>query len=270
VAELDNAPSLEGNQLISETDGLSELDTYGVSGELYREVAQMGANSKWPTDTKIQAAAYYAVMGSMVQVAKHVGVPKATLYHWVKKPWWKKLVRQVRIAKQDELDSKLTGVIMAAADQLKDRVENGNIKVDTESGKQTRVPLSSSELSKDGIGIPFDKRALLRGDPTAKIERVDSTKVLEQLAEQFTMLANQQPRSKALETEEIEEGQFEVIPNEEDDVTSRCEDGIPQKHNGPSNQEWEASDDSYMEANTGGNEQVRTDVRKTHGIKKEA
>src|SRR3990167_4937812 len=108
---------------------------------------------------------------------------------WYKKPWWKELLKEVRAAKQDELDALLTGIIMEASNQLADRVKYGNSVV-TDAGEVVKVPLKATELATAGIGIPYDKRALIRWDATVKVELQGSVDaILERLKNTFESLA---------------------------------------------------------------------------------
>ncbi len=164
----------------------------------------MPIKSKWTNEDRILAATYYAVTGSSFKTATHMAavgspVPAATIRDWKNNAvWWKPVTTQVRKAYNEELDSKLTDIIMTGAEQLKDRLEKGNVKYDTKTGKTYRQPLTSGELAKDTIGIMFDKRALLRGDPTSRIEKTSTDETLRLLAERFIAMT-ELPTRKAIE-----------------------------------------------------------------------
>lgn len=182
--------------------------------ELLLEISTMCR--KYTPEQRIQAATVWVVTGNVAEVERQIGIPKASIYQWKRhSPWWKELVRQVRKSKQDELDGMLTGLIMDGAVQLRDRVANGNTRVHiSEDGQRTefKVPLTSGELAKDALGIPFDKRALLRGDPTSRTEKSSSEEtnlLLQQLADNFKKFAAQvKPQYIA---PAIVEGEFEEI-----------------------------------------------------------
>ena len=164
--------------------------------ELMLEISTLCRN--YTPQQRIQAATVWTVTGNCAEVERQTGIPYHTVWFWkTKSIWWKELVRQVRKAKQEELDGMLTGIIISGAEQLKERIEHGNHRVHIgDEGQRTdyRVPLSSSELAKDALGIPFDKRALLRGDPTSRTERgtnEETTALLTQLAKNFESFAKQ-------------------------------------------------------------------------------
>ena len=155
-------------------------------------------NKKYSPEQRVAACAFYCIGESSRKIEKLLGIPAATVRYWMQQPWWTDLLRQVKKAYQEELDGKLTRIIHKSVQQLEDRVENGNIIRDPQTGELVRVPLRANELSKDGLGIPFDKRALTRGDPTSKIvkETISPEKMLEQLAEQFiSIVEKHQPKA---------------------------------------------------------------------------
>ena len=141
---------------------------------------------KYTPAQRIQAATVWTVTGNDREVERQTGIPRHAIIYWRRKsPWWKELVRQVRKAKQDELDAMLTGIIFKGVEQIADRIENGNPKRSiTEDGRvlEYTVPLSAGELATATLAIPYDKRALLRGDPTARTERSSQDEIQESLA----------------------------------------------------------------------------------------
>jgi transposase-like protein len=170
-----------------------------ISDELYAQLSRKGAikaeklGRNYTAEEKIQVCTYWLVGHSSRDVAAMVDIPSATIRDWMTKPWWKELIRELRRAKGDELDNDLTRIIHKATRSLEERIENGNFKVNPKTGEMERVPLSATELATAGIGIPFDKRALGRGDPTSKVSHEDnSDKLLERLAEQFVRITKMQ------------------------------------------------------------------------------
>lgn len=159
------------------------------------------------------AVTYYAITGSSLkthELMKQAGVPvpASTIRMWKNTHgWWKTVLSEVRRAKQDELDAKLTAVIMKGVDELNDRVENGNYKYNPKTGEIERVPLTSSELAKDAVGIPIDKRAIMRGDPTSRIVKEDVNETLKFLGEQFMKMVELQRQPKPIEGEVISDNE---------------------------------------------------------------
>lgn len=166
-----------------------EANQVRVNEALFEQMSS--ETSKYTIEERVMAVTYYAITGSSLQASKHMAAanttcPASTIREWKNNStWWKPLLTEVRKAKQDELDGKLTDIIMAGTEALRDRLENGNVKYDSRTGEQYRIPLTSGELAKDTIGIMFDKRALLRGDPTQRIERTSTDEHLKMLAAAF-------------------------------------------------------------------------------------
>jgi hypothetical protein len=156
-----------------------------ISDALYKEI--IGRNTKYTPQQRIGACAQYMVTGSSRAVERLNGIPASTVRAWMLDPWWKELSREVRKAKQDELDAKLTGIIMKATVQLEDRVDNGNDVLD-KNGELRKVPMNSSQLAKDAIGIIYDKRALVRNQATSIVEHKDDKTILRDLATQFVKI----------------------------------------------------------------------------------
>ena len=200
--------------------GANRLDLVKIDDELFEDI--VGNNTKYTPEERIMAATYYAVTGSSLQASEKCGqtgthIPASTIRKWKNTTsWWKPVLHEVRKAKQEELDAKLTSIIMEGADKLEDRVRNGNIKLNPRTGELNRIPMTSGELAKDAVGIPYDKRALMRGDPTSRTERVDPKLMLEDLAKQFVKIVEMnEPKpieAEIIENDSIEEQSMEELP----------------------------------------------------------
>ena len=120
----------------------------------------------------------WLVLGNMRQAAEMGGVKYATARKWKTKEWWDDLVAEGKKLLQDELDAKLTGLIEACIKGLVERVTKGDEVLD-KNGQILHKAVSASQLS-TVLGILFDKRSLIRGDPTSRVVKVS---VKEQLTE---------------------------------------------------------------------------------------
>tara|TARA_R110000850_G_C9889394_1_gene458692 strand:+ start:83 stop:715 length:633 start_codon:yes stop_codon:yes gene_type:complete len=198
-------------------------DIIHIDDEVFADIA--GNNIKWTPEERIMAATYYSVTGSSLQAAercKQAGsdIPASTIRKWKNQSaWWKPVLHEVRKAKQEELDAKLTNIIMEGTDQLADRIINGNHKLNSRTGDVERVPMSSNELSRDAIGIPFDKRALMRGDATSRVEKIDPQEMLKGLADQFIKIVHMNEPKVINAKEEIEDSEeqgneptYKIVP----------------------------------------------------------
>ena len=192
--------------------GANRLDLVKIDDELFEDI--VGNNTKYTPEERIMAATYYAVTGSSLQASDKCAqagtpIPASTIRKWKNTTsWWKPVLHEVRKAKQEELDAKLTSIIMEGADKLEDRVRNGNIKLNPKTGELNRIPMTSGELSKDAVGIPYDKRALMRGDPTSRTEKIDPKIMLEDLAKQFVKIVEMN-EPKPIDAEIVKEDSIE-------------------------------------------------------------
>ncbi len=192
---------------------LPEEKDLKIDEGLYEEI-RGGPQSKWPPEAKIMACTYYSIRGSYDRVAKDMAateyqVPRDTIAAWCNKSnWWKPLTTQIRKANDEEFDAKMTGIIHKSADQLKDRVENGNLKP---TGKKDedgnpifeRHPLTSTELARDGIGIMYDKRALGRGAIIQRRSDITTMQALHELKIHFEKMSRNESKApiEAVKTE---------------------------------------------------------------------
>ncbi|WP_373088660.1 transposase [Zhongshania sp.] len=122
---------------------------------------------KYTPEQKIQAVMYYlALGGNAKKVERKTGLKASTIRKWkASAPWWDMVMAKARAIKQDELDAQFTTIIHDVVDEIRDRVEKGDYKMDNK-GNLHRVPMSGKELVV-AASMLFDKRSLLRGDPTS-------------------------------------------------------------------------------------------------------
>ena len=128
----------------------------------------MSAGSHYSDEQRREAVAQYVVLGNWRRVSEATGIPQRTLGDWAKQPWFHVLLAEVRAQKGAELDGQLTRIIHKATDELFDRLENGDAVL--VGGEIKRRPVSARDLATIA-GITYDKRALLRDDPTAIVRQ---------------------------------------------------------------------------------------------------
>jgi hypothetical protein len=162
---------------VSQEIGLAEDLTYLYSPK-----------SKYSAEQKLSVVAIYALTGNLEQCHKQTGINYATIKDWhTRSTWWEEAMLNVRKHMQDELDGKLTGVINRATDEIVDRLDNGDEVLD-KNGNTRRKKLSARDLTMV-LAILFDKRALIRGDPTTRTEKVSSEETLNKMLSKFEDLA---------------------------------------------------------------------------------
>ena len=153
----------------------------------YSELYSSKAN--YTVEQKLAAVTAYVMTGSCTESAKLCGFKQMqTVSEWKNKStWWPDAYMAVKKEKNEEMDSTMTTIIHTAANEILDRLQNGDEVLD-KNGDLRRKKMGGKEVA-TVMGITFDKRALLRGDPTSRTERVDTTKLLANVREQLAEIA---------------------------------------------------------------------------------
>jgi transposase-like protein len=132
---------------------------------------------------KAHAAALYAVTRNMVEVSKITNINEKTLSRWKQEPWFGEIVDRVKKEHNEVLDAKFSKVLDKAAEEMQDRVENGDFVL-TKDGATVRVPVRARDLA-TVAGTLFDRRQLLRGEATSLSASVNPEEKLKQLWDKF-------------------------------------------------------------------------------------
>lgn len=168
--------------------------------------------SRYTPEEKLRAVMIYVTTGTIKKAAKLAGIPQQTLSDWKNKAvWWDDTVRECRKKKQDELDAMYTNVIHDIVEQVADRVKNGDTKVD-KNGNQFKVPMGGKDLAVT-MAVTFDKRQLLRGEATTRVEKVSEKDRLDRLADKFKEMS-QKMRDSGMDTKIID---AEIIRGDEEE-----------------------------------------------------
>lgn len=142
-------------------------------------------NTKHTPDTKVHAVVAYIVTGSFAEASRFTTVPATTIMDWRKNSgWWPTVAKYVQLARQEELDTQLSGVIHKSMELVQDRLEDGDYKYNPKLDKLVRVPMSA----RDAAAIAdrtIHNRNLLRGDPTSRTETSTLAEQIAELKEQF-------------------------------------------------------------------------------------
>jgi hypothetical protein len=144
----------------------------------------MAQGSKWDMEAKLQAALAYVITANSQDASKLCGVPDRTIRDWTTQDWWDDLIAEARAAKQKELDAAWTGLIHLATQKMLERVTTGDPVVDTKTKEVKYVPVKLRDLA-IATAVMSDKRALLRGQATQRIERMGLEKRLDKIGETF-------------------------------------------------------------------------------------
>jgi hypothetical protein len=147
-------------------------------------------------EVKIHAAACFMMTGTVNGAERLSGIDHRTISDWKNNSqWWPTVLSKVRKEKQDELDATLTTLIHKSTDALEDRLENGE-EVMTQDGFQKKQ-LNARDII-NSISTLYDKRAMLRGDPTSITHKATSSDVVKELREEFTAIAARAMEAKVV------------------------------------------------------------------------
>jgi hypothetical protein len=163
-------------------------------------VKVMGTQRTYDPEERYKACLYYFVYQSWGRVAKKLDIPVATIRVWSKTEWWHEYTNQLKSKYQSKLDSRFTYILDRMTAEIMDRLEKGDYKFDTKTGRNVRVPPTLRDLS-TALGTIHDKRAMVRGEPTSRSEKVDKGKRLQKLQEQFEKF--QTPKSEKEDAEKV-------------------------------------------------------------------
>jgi hypothetical protein len=101
----------------------------------------------WSEKQKLQAVTNYLVVGHWGIVSDTTGIPIDTLKKWKQQDWWKQFEEEVRRSSNLELGGKLSKVREKAIAVVLDRLEHGDLKVNPETGKFSRIPVNAKNAS---------------------------------------------------------------------------------------------------------------------------
>jgi hypothetical protein len=175
-----------------------------------------GRRNHFTEEEKLNAVCVFAVSGNSRRTAEITGVPEGTIRSWKTTEWWNQAMGRIMVEQDEELDTKLTKLIDKAVEHVNDRLENGDFIYDTKRGALVRKPVSAKDLTVV-TAIAVDKRQLLRGQPTSRVEKVSEEERLRGLADRFKEFdkfskAQTIEQEPVEEIEEVEEDEWEDEP----------------------------------------------------------
>ena len=158
-------------------------------------------NSKYTPADKIAAVCAYMVTGNARKASLYCGVPSGTIQGWKgKAEWWEPLTQSVKKEKNDEMESMISGFLHQGLEEVIERMHTGDSFYDTKRGEVYQLPVKLKELT-TSLSMLFDKRQLLRGDPTRRVENVSTEQRLSKLGKEFEKFS----KAQTIEAEVIEE-----------------------------------------------------------------
>jgi len=144
--------------------------------------------NEWSQSQKIEAVLTYIATGSETKTAAATGIPKGTINMWRYQPWWKELIAQIHEEKDDQITTDITRILDKSIENVMDRLENGDFGFNQKTGEVFRKPVNLRDSHKVLVDM-IDKRNLLTGKPTQRVEAIDTKNQLEFLAKKFAEFA---------------------------------------------------------------------------------
>lgn len=155
----------------------------------HRDMSNVKKRHGWYSDNiKMKVACCYAVTGNSKRVAEMTKVPEGTIRAWKQTEWWNDIQSRIRLENNEELDTKLTKLVDKAVEQINDRLDNGDYIYNIKQDKLVRKPVGAKDLASI-TATTLDKRQLLRGEPTSRVQKVSENEKLVRLAEEFKKFA---------------------------------------------------------------------------------
>lgn len=155
----------------------------------------MSAGKAWEMEVRLEAAIAYLITGNTEDAGKLCNVPGRTIRDWMKTAWWEDVLSEARTIKQKELDALWTGLIHKSTSKLRERLDDGD-PILTKAGEIKYLPVKAKDLAII-TSIAVDKRALLRGQPTSRTEKVTIEERLDRIGSKLVEL--DQPSQKETE-----------------------------------------------------------------------
>ena len=154
--------------------------------------------STYTAEQKVAACMAYILTGTSFRAETLCGVPAGIIRDWKQSDWWDETSEACRREKQEELDGVMTNIIHEAIEKVRERVQLGELiyiegepAVDPDSPDGfAHKPLSLRELTIT-LGILYDKRNLIRGDPTSISGKTDTSTKMQELTDEFKKLSKE-------------------------------------------------------------------------------
>lgn len=158
-----------------------ETDLADMYADIYDPRAKIDPN------LKIHAASCFMLTGTVEGTARMTGLDHRLISEWKNRSqWWPEVLQKIKHEKQDELDARFTDLIHTVADKIKDRLDNGE-EVVTKDGI-VKKQLGGRDLA-TMLNTLYDKRSMVRGDPTSITKRESPDDVMKGLRKEFAEIA---------------------------------------------------------------------------------
>lgn len=180
------------------------LPIFDPTALLVTKVGEKDDNGRYTWETKVDAVTKYLATNSLRAVQDTTGVNINTFKQWQEARWYPDLVEEIRKTQRVELNTKLSKIVDKALAAVEDRIEDGEIILNSKTGALVRKPVSLRDASRVASDLMAQQNKLeeqSRGD-TVQSESVQD--VLKQLANEFAKF-NRRLQNGPAETIEYKE-----------------------------------------------------------------
>lgn len=134
---------------------------------------------------KIEAAVAYVLHGTATKAAQVANVSKPTILDWKNNSdWWPYLIAHIKEKHDEDIEARTTNILTKALDEVEDRIAHGDQIMNYKTGEMEYKPISGKDLTII-FGTLYDKRQLMRKEPTAISDNTSEDQRLRHLAEEF-------------------------------------------------------------------------------------
>jgi hypothetical protein len=144
----------------------------------------------WSDQKKVQAVTTWLALGSIPLVEGITGVPRTTIRQWKLQPWWKELIEEIQTEETQELDAKLKKVVDKTLALIEDRLDNGDLILNSKTGNVVRIPVKLRDVHQVGKDL-LEQRHHLKHDQVIRVAESTIEDTLRKLAESFTSFVKQ-------------------------------------------------------------------------------
>lgn len=177
---------------------------FPVDKELDPRAGKLDKAGEYTWEHKIKVATTLLATGNLAHAAREHKVSYDTLQDWKKKPWWPKLLAEVRSAARGELQSKMSKIVTKALDAVEDRIENGEVILNNKTGELLRKPASLRDVSTVANNMLHQQIQMEKLEKGATIQQETMQDLLKQLHGEFAKFNSNVKKNSATDIPFVE------------------------------------------------------------------
>ena len=159
--------------------------------------------AEWSEVKRVEAVTAYLTLGKLPIVSALTKIPVTTLKAWKMQPWWIDLCEELRQDDAQEMDHKLKRIVDKTLDLINDRLDNGDLILNSKTGHVIRIPVKLKDIHQVGTGL-MEQRQTLDASKRQKVEQKSIEDTLKKLAESFTQFIKNKREPRTIEGETID------------------------------------------------------------------